>query len=121
MFIRDTFFSNPGNLWPPMENRYLIRTDTARLLADKVAPDFNFEDQLWFIARADPHEALEYLHLLLRTQFFVRAQQDGESFFQACSIDYLGTFSRVVAASKLPNLVNGTKTDTNVDSPTPRR
>ena len=104
-----------------MENRYLIRTDTARLLADKITPDFNFKDQLWFIAEADPEEALEYLHLLLRTQFNNRPQQEGESFFHYYSIDYSGTFSRVVAVSKPPSLVNGTRTDTNVDSSTPRR
>ena len=120
-----------------MAFRHLSCTDIAGLLADNVAPDFNFEEQLWFIARANPQEAEEYLHLILRTQFFVHDQKNndgffhnhsfnyfgriGGSFFHDCSIDYSGTFSRIIGASKLQNLTDVTRTDTNVDSPTPRR
>ena len=107
-----------------MANENFNCTDIARLLADKVTPEFNFEEQLLFIARADPQEALEYLCLLLRTQFDVQTQQDGESFFHDCIFDYYGIhkpFDRVVVASKLPSLVNGARTDTNVDRHTRRR
>ena len=59
-------------------------TQIARLLADKLTPDFNFKEQLWFIARANPQEATEYLCLLLRTQFDFQPKDDGESFFHNC-------------------------------------
>ena len=65
-------------------------TEIARLLADKLTPDFNFKEQLWFIARADAQEATEYLCLLLRTQFDFQPRHDSESFFHDCSTDALG-------------------------------
>lgn len=62
--------------------------DIARMLADKVTPDFNFKDQLWFIARANDRDAKDYLCLLLRTQFDFRPKRDGESFFHDCVDEY---------------------------------
>ena len=62
-------------------------THIARLLADKVTPDFNFKEQLWFIARANAQEAAEYLCLLLRTQFDFQPKPYEESFFHCCFTD----------------------------------
>ena len=62
-------------------------TEIARLLADKLTPDFNFKEQLWFVARADEQEAAQYLCLLLRTQFGFQPRHDSESFFHDCSAD----------------------------------
>lgn len=59
-------------------------TDIARLLADKVTTDFNFKEQLWFIARANDREPTEYLCLLLRTQLDFQLLQEGQSFFHDC-------------------------------------
>ena len=59
-------------------------TFIARLLADKLTPDFNFKEQLWYIARAKAPEAAEYLCLLLRTQFGFQPKEEGESFFHDC-------------------------------------
>ena len=107
-----------------MANKKINCTDIARILADKVAPNSNFEERLWFIARADPQGALEYLCLLLRTQFEVQLRQDG--LLNNCIIEYYTTthipssMSRV-RASKLPSLINGTETHTSVDSHTRRR
>ena len=65
-------------------------THIASLLANKLTPDFNFKEQLWYIARADAQEAMEYLCLLLRTQFGFQPWHDNESFFHDCSTDHLG-------------------------------
>ena len=59
----------------------------ARLLADKLTPDFNFKEQLWYIARANAKEATQYLCLLLRTQFDFQLKDDRESFFHDCLTD----------------------------------
>ena len=70
-----------------MPNVNFSPTQIARLLADKLTPDFNFKEQLWFIARANAQEAAEYLCLLLRTQFDFQPKNDGESFFHDCLTD----------------------------------
>lgn len=62
-------------------------THIARLLADNVTPDFNFKEQLWFIARANAQEAAVYLCLLLRTQLDFQPKHDEESFFHDCFTD----------------------------------
>ena len=104
-----------------MANKKIYCTDIAGILADKVAPDSNFEERLWFIARADPQDALEYLCLLLRTQFEVQLRQD--SFLHTRIIEYYGTthIPKRVRASMLPSLINETEAHTSVDSHTRRR
>ena len=72
---------------PRMPNVYFSGTYIARLLADKLTPDFNFKEQLWFVARANAQEAAQYLCLLLRTQFDFQPKDDGESFFHDCLTD----------------------------------
>ena len=66
-------------------------TDIVRLLVNKITPDSNLIEQLWFIARADVKEAQEHLCLLLRTQFDFKPQADYESFFHNCIFDFNGT------------------------------
>ena len=77
-------------------------TYIARLLADKVTPDFNFKEQLWFIARANAQEAAKYLCLLLRTQFDFQPKYDEKSFFHHCLTDRKGEghkpFRRILLA-----------------------
>ena len=72
---------------PQMPNVNYSCTYIARLLADKLTPDFNFKEQLWVIARANTKEATQYLCLLLRTQFHCQPQGEGESFFHDCLTD----------------------------------
>ena len=67
-----------------MPNVSFSCTQIAKILADKLTPDFNFKEQLWFIARANAQEASEYLCLLLRTQFDFQPKQYGKSFFHHC-------------------------------------
>ena len=74
-----------------MAYKYFNCSDIAKLLADKVTPDFNFKEQLWFIARANNKEAKEYLCLLLRTQFDLQPKPDCESFFHDCRDEFGGT------------------------------
>ncbi|KAK0509899.1 hypothetical protein JMJ35_007293 [Cladonia borealis] len=77
-------------------------TYIARLLADKLTPEFNFKEQLWFIARANAKEATQYLCLLLRTQFHFQPQGEGESFFHDCFTDRGGAdhepFNAIISA-----------------------
>ena len=63
-------------------------TQITRLLANKITPDFNYKEQLWFIARANNREAKEHLCLLLRIQFDFQPSQERESFFHDCLHDY---------------------------------
>ncbi len=72
---------------PKMPNVEFSCIQIAGLLADKLTPDFNFEEQLWSIARANPQEATEYLCLLLRTQFDFQPKDYRETFFHNCLND----------------------------------
>ena len=77
-------------------------TDIVRLLVNKITPDSNLIEQLWFIARADVKEAQEHLCLLLRTQFDFKPQGDYGSFFHNCVFDSYGTNHKPFAAIGIP-------------------
>lgn len=72
----------------PMPKKDFSCAQIASLLADKIIPDFNYDEQLWFIARSNDREARNYLCLLLRTQFDFQPSQQEKSFFHECLNDY---------------------------------